>query len=95
MSLGSEGKTRVTAQDERTLTAADLHPTIEDQGGEDSIAPEGSGDADDQVIINAQGDICDDKPETGNRTLQARFGHRRSHNEELTLCVIVWCHKRA
>ncbi|KAJ7172783.1 hypothetical protein C8R43DRAFT_874068 [Mycena crocata] len=51
----------------------------------DNTELEGSGaDADEDVEIDANG-ICDGKPETGNRTVRARFGRRRTHNEEL--CV--------
>ncbi|KZV93219.1 hypothetical protein EXIGLDRAFT_768232 [Exidia glandulosa HHB12029] len=40
------------------------------------------GDSDDDVDGD---DLCPSKPETGNRTLRARFGRSRTHNEEL--CV--------
>ncbi|KAF8060174.1 hypothetical protein FPV67DRAFT_1609768 [Lyophyllum atratum] len=40
--------------------------------------------ADEDLLIDSDG-VCNDKPETGNRTLRARFGRRRTHNEEL--CV--------
>lgn len=38
--------------------------------------------ADEEVEVEAE---CDGKPEEGNKTLRARFGRRRTHNEEL--CV--------
>ncbi|KAF7975171.1 hypothetical protein HWV62_10361 [Athelia sp. TMB] len=46
---------------------------------------EGVGDEDEEVVLDATGDICDGKPDTGNRMLRAKFGRTRSHNEEL--CV--------
>ncbi|KAF8953928.1 hypothetical protein BDZ97DRAFT_1929187 [Flammula alnicola] len=39
---------------------------------------------DEELLIDANG-ICNGKPETGNTTVRARFGRRRTHNEEL--CV--------
>lgn len=39
---------------------------------------------DDDAFMDKDG-ACDDKPETGNRAPRARFGRRRTHNEEL--CV--------
>jgi hypothetical protein len=39
---------------------------------------------DEEVLIDNDG-VCDRKPEEGNRTVRARFGRRRTHNEEL--CV--------
>jgi hypothetical protein len=47
-------------------------------------SPEGSGVLDEELTVDASG-ICDGKPEAGNRTVRARFGRRRTHNEEL--CV--------
>jgi hypothetical protein len=47
-------------------------------------SPEGSGIIDEEVTVDASG-ICDGKPEVGNRKVRARFGRRRTHNEEL--CV--------
>ncbi|KAJ6448452.1 hypothetical protein C8R45DRAFT_850345 [Mycena sanguinolenta] len=52
---------------------------------EDETEVEGLGPTEDEdVEIDADG-ICDGKPEPGNRTVRARFGRRRTHNEEL--CV--------
>ncbi|KAF7289811.1 hypothetical protein MIND_01355400 [Mycena indigotica] len=46
---------------------------------------EGTGaDEDEDVVIDENG-VCPDKPETGNQSVRARFGRRRTHNEEL--CV--------
>ena len=39
---------------------------------------------DEELEIDTNG-ICDGKPEAGNTTVRARFGRRRTHNEEL--CV--------
>ena len=45
---------------------------------------------DEEVILN-KNSICDGKPEEGNQTLRARFGRKRTHNEELciTSCGII------
>jgi hypothetical protein len=40
--------------------------------------------ADEEVMIDSAG-ICDGKSEQGNKSLRARFGRKRTHNEEL--CV--------
>jgi len=47
---------------------------------------EGSGvqGDDDDILVDKDG-ICDGKPESGNKSVRARFGRRRTHNEEL--CV--------
>lgn len=46
---------------------------------------EGTGaDGDEDVEVDADG-VCDGKPDTGNKRVRARFGRRRTHNEEL--CV--------
>lgn len=39
---------------------------------------------DEEVMIDSAG-VCEGKPEEGNKTLRARFGRKRTHNEEL--CV--------
>ncbi|KAJ7168381.1 hypothetical protein C8R43DRAFT_877227 [Mycena crocata] len=60
---------------------------------EDSVPPGFSDeDFDDEVVI--EGDIaadCDGKSETGNRTLRAYFGARRTHNEQLIMrsCGVI------
>ncbi|KAJ7065822.1 hypothetical protein C8F01DRAFT_1218892 [Mycena amicta] len=47
---------------------------------------EGTGaDEDEDIVIDKDG-VCPDKPEAGNRNARARFGRRRTHNEEL--CVM-------
>ncbi|KAF9539067.1 hypothetical protein CPC08DRAFT_771030 [Agrocybe pediades] len=53
----------------------------------DAVPDSELGDApfnDEEVLIDKNGD-CTDKPDEGNRSLRARFGRRRTHNEEL--CV--------
>ncbi len=47
-------------------------------------------EADQEVYIDTDG-LCDGKPETGNRKLRARFGRKRTHNEELCVssCGII------
>ncbi|KAJ7125515.1 hypothetical protein C8R43DRAFT_1090555 [Mycena crocata] len=63
----------------------DLLPDLIDPTDGDDEELEGLGAAEDEdVEIDANG-ICDGKPETGNRSVRARFGRRRTHNEEL--CV--------
>ena len=48
----------------------------------DENLQEGVGSDDEEAVSN---ELCDGKLETGNRTVKARFGRRRTHNEEL--CV--------
>ena len=98
-SLGSicHDQGRLTAQDELTITAADLHPNVEENPDEDeNTGLEGSGEGDDQVLVDSHGELCDGKPEARNRTLCARFGHRCSHNEELCVasCGTIIGHQR-
>ncbi|KAJ7190873.1 hypothetical protein GGX14DRAFT_579467 [Mycena pura] len=81
-SLGSKSPLQERVVDEQSgqlLPAHDEAATVEDESFEGAGA-----DADEDVVIDADG-ICDGKPETGNRTFRARFGRRRTHNEEL--CV--------
>lgn len=63
----------------------DLVPPSDDDE-EDADAGEGSGVQDDEIetFVDEDG-VCDGKPEGGNRSVRARFGRRRTHNEEL--CV--------
>jgi hypothetical protein len=84
----STDQPHILAQDELAVMVTDLQPAAEGELGDETEDPplEGSGDTDDYVLINLDGDLCDGKPETGNRKLRARFGHRQSHNEEL--CVV-------
>jgi CxC6 like cysteine cluster associated with KDZ transposases len=88
LSMGSSSTDpdRLMARDGHAVAAANLQPdpaeTIKD---DDETNFEGPGDSDDQVLLDFTGDLCDGKPETGNRKLRAQFGRRRSHNEEL--CV--------
>ena len=61
--------------------------------GDDDVGggvPEGSGVDDDEVEVDKRG-ICAGKPESGNRSIRAMFGRRRTHNEELcvTSCGII------
>jgi CxC6 like cysteine cluster associated with KDZ transposases len=55
-------------------------------GDEDEGIGEGSGvrGNDDDTAIDENG-ICDGKPDSGNRSIRARFARRHTHNEEL--CV--------
>lgn len=50
---------------------------------------EGTGDSSDVDIEYV--DVCEGKPESGNRKLRARFGRSRTHNEELcvTSCGVI------
>jgi hypothetical protein len=65
----------------------DLMPDLVDAPEDDTDDGVGEGpgaDADEDVEIDAAG-ICDGKPDKGNKTVRARFGRRRTHNEQL--CV--------
>jgi hypothetical protein len=74
--------------------------TSEDVNSLSESVLEGSGaDDDEDVLLDENGvsslgfgqdeaaflNICDGKPDTGNRTIKARFGRARTHNEQL--CV--------
>lgn len=63
--------------------AAGASGGVEAQG----MGLEGTGvdDGEDPEVEVDETGICDGKLATGNRTLRARFGRRRTHNEEL--CV--------
>ncbi|KDQ52939.1 hypothetical protein JAAARDRAFT_183569 [Jaapia argillacea MUCL 33604] len=59
--------------------------------GEDvEVGAEGLGLDDQEVLIDESG-VCEGKPESGNAKLRARFGRRRTHNEELCVasCGVV------
>jgi len=45
---------------------------------------------DDEVVVDADG-VCDGKPESGNKSIRARFGRRRTHDEQLCVasCGII------
>jgi hypothetical protein len=65
----------------------DLMPDLIDAPEDDTDDGVGEGpgaDADEDVEIDAAG-ICDGKSDKGNKTVRARFGRRRTHNEQL--CV--------
>jgi hypothetical protein len=63
----------------------DLVDVEDDDDNEDHIG-EGSGvqGDDDDALVDEDG-VCDGKPDTGNKSVRARFGRRRTHNEEF--CV--------
>lgn len=65
-----------------------------DTAEDDMIGLEGTGDADEHVVVDPNGDVCDGKAEGGNRTLRAQFGRRRSHNEELCVASCGCIHGR-
>ena len=88
---------RLFAQDELTVTVADLQPGEDTEPGNEVDDPlEGSGDADDHMLLDAEGNLCDGKPDTGNRKLHDQFGRRQSHNEELCVasCGIIYGRQR-
>ena len=71
------------------VTVADLQPGKDKEPGDEVDDPlEGSGDA--------EGNLCDGKPDTGNQKLCAQLGCRWSHNEELCVasCGIIYGHQR-
>ena len=77
------------AQDELMVTVADLQPGKSTEPGNEVDDPlEGSGDEDDHILLDAEGNLCDGKTDTGNWKLNAQFGCRWSHNEKL--CVAAW-----
>ena len=57
----------------------------EDEDEDDFEEGSGIQGDDDDALIDENG-ICDGKLDTGNKSVRARFGRRRTHNEEL--CVV-------
>ena len=64
----------------------------EDALQEEFLQNEGDGLHDEEIEVTDDGginttvpDVCPSKSEMGNRKIRARFGHKRTHNEEL--CV--------
>lgn len=66
-----------TSQPQTSIPTPSNHPTFDE-----SINPELL--LDEEIEVDANG-VCDGKPEKGNKALRARFGRKRTHNEEL--CV--------
>lgn len=63
-------------------------PIAEDEDN----ALEGAGVGNDcEVRVDEEGNECNGKPSVGNRKVKARFGRRRTHNEELCVasCGII------
>lgn len=99
LSLGGLTKTRLSGDNDEELLP-DLVPAPDDDDDNDLQSRdhdigEGSGtqDDDDEVFMDEEG-VCDGKPETGNRSVRARFGRRCTHNEELCVgsCGIILGH---
>jgi len=65
--------------------AIDPESAKKGRDGNDGEVFEGLGADEDEDVSVDQAGICDGKPGTGNRSLRARFGRRRTHNEQL--CV--------
>jgi hypothetical protein len=64
---------------------SDSLPTIPRLSQDEDLQPDDETDfADGEGVFDLTG-YCEDKPEGGNRAVRARFGRRRTHNEEL--CV--------
>lgn len=63
-------------------------PIAEDE--DDALEGAGVGD-DCEVRVDEEGNECGGKPSVGNRKVKARFGRRRTHNEELCVasCGII------
>jgi protein involved in polysaccharide export with SLBB domain len=74
--LAGAEKSRLTTQDELTVMVTNLQPDIELESADeaDDPPPEGSGDADDHVVVDADGSLCDGKSDAGNWKLRAQFG---------------------
>ncbi|KII92428.1 hypothetical protein PLICRDRAFT_134020 [Plicaturopsis crispa FD-325 SS-3] len=73
-------------RDELHASPLDLRPaeTNNESINQEADGEDGTGIDDDELLVDADG-ICDGKPEAGNEKVRARFGRRRTHNEEL--CV--------
>lgn len=63
---------------------ADLPDLVEVDDNTEDRGQGSSAHNDEEVVIDANG-ICDGKSDKGNTTVRARFGRKRTHNEEL--CV--------
>ncbi|KAJ6570314.1 hypothetical protein B0H10DRAFT_2354309 [Mycena sp. CBHHK59/15] len=78
---------------ETDATGADLLPAHSDveEPWEVNVAGPNLDDEEVEIELDAQDDECDGKPVQGNRTVRARFGRKRTHNEELCVysCGIV------
>jgi hypothetical protein len=70
-------------QDELGAHSSDLLPDSAELF-DDRVNVDGTGILDEEVLLDPEG-TCEGKPETGNRRVRARFGRRRTHNEQL--CV--------
>jgi hypothetical protein len=91
------GQPCLIVQDETMAMVANLQPDAEVESDAIDDPPlEGSGDTDDAVLLDANGELCDGKPDMGNQKLHAQFGRKRSHNEELCVasCGILYGHQR-
>lgn len=92
LSLGHSATARLTGDNNDELLP-DLIPTPdEDDKDEDMLdlgdhnvgESFGMQEDDEEAVVDEEG-VCNGKPDTGNRSVRARFGQRRTHNEEL--CV--------
>src|SRR6267154_3487036 len=91
------GQPRLIVQNETMAMVTDLQPDAEVESDAIDDPPlEGSGDTDDAVLLDANGELCDGKPDMDNRKLRAQFGHKQSHNEELCVasCGILYGRQR-
>jgi hypothetical protein len=82
----AEEQSRINVRIEGDVHITHLRPddTIVSNEDDEDIFHPGEGPGDDEMTLDANG-VCNGKPESGNRALRARFGRRRTHNEEL--CV--------
>lgn len=70
--------------DELNTSSATLRPQQPSMSDVEEVYEGPGADEDEDVEVDVNG-ICDGKPDTGNRTAKARFGRKRTHNEQL--CV--------
>lgn len=71
---------------ETEATGADLLPIMPDSQAASTTRPVDNSDDDEEIQY-----VCDGKSTQGNRVLRARFGRRRTHNEQLCVfsCGVV------
>lgn len=72
---------------------ADLPDLVEADEDAEDRGQGSSAHSDEEVVIDVNG-ICDGKSDKGNTSVRARFGRKRTHNEELCVasCGVILGH---
>jgi hypothetical protein len=90
LSPGDDNKHSSTAHAVDDDQVPDLIEVDDDEDENDFGEGSGVQGDDDDVFIDQDG-VCDGKPDTGNKSVRARFGRGRTHNEELCVgsCSVI------